>query len=190
MSRGRSAKSPRSGIEIMDSNVSLRVATLQDLQSLPNIYKEFHNFHAESIPDRLVSITDQQDGRDETNLFQKLNKIIQSEDSEIFIAEANREPIGLAEIYLRQDEINPLTVPYRYVYPQSLIITNSYRRQGIGTQLMKMVEGWAKERGVSEIRLDIWEFNEGPLPFYRQMGYQTLKRTMVHQICKEQESNG
>jgi ribosomal protein S18 acetylase RimI-like enzyme len=137
MSKGRSAKSPRSGIEIMDPNVSLRVATLQDIQRLPNIYKEFHNFHAESIPNRLVSISNQLDNRERTNLYQKLKKIVQSEDSEIFIAEANHEPIGLAEIYVRQDEINPLAVPYRYVYLQSLIITNSYRQQGIGTQLIE-----------------------------------------------------
>jgi GNAT superfamily N-acetyltransferase len=57
-------------------------------------------------------------------------------------------------------------------------------------QLIYMVEGWAKERGASEIRLETWEFPDGPLSFYEQMGYQTLKRTMVHQICKEQESNG
>jgi len=166
----------------MYQRLKLRVATIHDIQSLPNIYKEFHNLHAESIPDRLVSISDQQDDREETNLYQKLNKIIQSEDSEIFIAEANREPIGLAEIYLRQDEANPLTVLYRYVYLQSLIITSRYRRQGIGTQLMKIVEDWAKERGASEIRLETREFPNGPLSFYEQMGYQTLKRTMVYRI--------
>jgi len=173
-----------------DPKLILRVATLEDIESLSRLYCEFHNFHAKSVPDRLLGISEQPDIHEGTSLYHSLKKIIQSMDSEIFIAEADHQAIGFAEIYIRQDEANPLTVPYGYGYLQTLIITKRYRLQGMGAQLMRAVEGWAKEKGASEIRLDIWEFNEGPLAFYERMGYRTMKRTMVYRISMENESNG
>ncbi len=163
----------------MGTKIMLRMATLQDIGCLGELYGEFHNFHARGVPDRLVSILEKPDIHEGTELYQAFERIIQSEDSAIFIAEVDQLPVGLAEIYIRQDEANPLTVPYRYGYLQSLMVSQEHRRQGIGTRLMRAIERWVEEKGASEIRLETWEFPQGPLPFYEKMGYQTLKRIMV-----------
>ncbi len=87
--------------------------------------------------------------------------------------------VGLAEVYVRQDEPHPLVVPHRYGHLQSLIISASVRKQGLGRLLVEAAHHWAKERGATEMQLDIWEFEAGPLHFYEHLGYRTLKRHLI-----------
>ena len=166
-------------------NLMLRIARVQDIKCLAGLYAEFHNFHARCIPDRLIGIPEQPDIRGGNDLYMRLKKIIQNDDSAIILAETDQGPLGFAEIYIRQDEPSSHTVAYQYGFLQSLMVTSGHRRRGIGTRLVKAIEQWAKERGAYEMRLDIWEFGEGPFPFYELMNYRTLKRTMIHQIGGE-----
>jgi GNAT superfamily N-acetyltransferase len=166
----------------MNDKISIRVATIKDILDLTRLYHEMHNFHAAAVSDRLVRISEVSDIHERSDLYQEIMKIIQSMDSVIFLAEVDQKPVGLAEIHIRHDDANPLTVPYRYGYLQSLIVTASNRQRGIGTQLVAAIEHWAKEKGASEIRLNVFEFAGGPLTFYEQLGYRTLKRSLVHRL--------
>jgi hypothetical protein len=47
---------------------------------------------------------------------------------------------------------------------------------------MDEAETWARERGAEEMRLDIWEFDDGPLPVYEKRGYWTVRREMVRRL--------
>jgi ribosomal protein S18 acetylase RimI-like enzyme len=43
---------------------------------------------------------------------------------------------------------------------------------------MAAAERWAAERGLSEIELSVWEFNQSALAFYQELGYVTERRKM------------
>jgi hypothetical protein len=32
------------------------------------------------------------------------------------------------------------------------------------------------------MRLEIWEFPDGPLPFYQRLGYRTIRRTLAKEL--------
>jgi len=51
---------------------------MQDIGSLSEYNSEFHNFHVRGVPDRLVSISDQPDIHEGTELYQVLRRIVQS----------------------------------------------------------------------------------------------------------------
>ncbi|MGE5654472.1 MAG: GNAT family N-acetyltransferase, partial [Bacillota bacterium] len=72
----------------------------------------------------------------------------------------------------------------KYVYLQSLMVSHHARRWGIGRQLMDTVHQWARSQGAAEVRLETWEFPEGPQRFYEVMGYRTLRRTLVNELDK------
>lgn len=169
----------------MEDSLVLRIAGVQDIKFLAGLYAEFHNFHARYIPDRLICVQEKPDVREGNDLYRRLKKIIQNKNSAIILAETDQGPIGFAEIYILQDEPSPHTVAYQYGFLQSLAVINGHRRQGIGTRLVNAIEQWAKEKDAHEVRLELWEFEEGPLPFYELMDYRTLKRTMIHQIDGE-----
>ena len=160
------------------NHITIRTANINDLSSLTRLYFDFHEFHVKGVPDRLVSMG-QLEEYDNTELKNALEKIFRSDDSEIFLAIADNQIVGLAEVYLRADEPNPLRVARRYGFVQSLIVDEKSRKRGIGRRLMETAEKWAKSKGAFEMRLDIWEFGQGPLAFYENIGYRTIRRTMV-----------
>jgi hypothetical protein len=87
--------------------VNIRLAGKEDLEALSRLYIEFHEFHVRGIPDRLRSLGDP-DKYDCAELYPKLEKIIKSEDSVIFLAEVDEKPIGLARfMFGRTNPIQP-----------------------------------------------------------------------------------
>ena len=161
------------------SEPSLRLAGPQDFDALCRLYYEFNEFHVQGVPDRLRSLgpPEQQDW---TRLQEAFDLIFSSEAAAILLAEVSGSPAGLVEVYLREDSVeNDLTIPYRYAHIQSLIVAQQFRKQGLGSLLVEAAQEWAKARAVAEVRLDVWEFDAGPLPFYTRLGYRTLKRTLV-----------
>ena len=90
--------------------------------------------------------------------------------------------VGLAEVYLRQDESNALRTVYRYGYLQCLVVDQRLRGHDIGRQLMAAAEKWSRAQGATELRLESWEFDQGPLGFYTRQGYRTLRRTLVRTL--------
>jgi GNAT superfamily N-acetyltransferase len=158
--------------------VIVRHATMDDIEILVDLYKEFHEFHVKGVPDRLRIPCSYDDG----DLSNKIEKILSERGSAIFVAEMEDAVVGLAEVYVKQDEANSLKLSYTYAHLQSVIVREAYRRQKIGRKLLLAVEQWAKENDASEIRLDIWEFKNGPLEFYEKRGYYTLRRTMVRKL--------
>jgi GNAT superfamily N-acetyltransferase len=162
--------------------ISVRLAELRDREALCRLYHEFHQFHVRGVPDRLLGLGEPPESYEGSELYQALEKIIQEDDAAIFVAEVARQPVGLVEVYLRQDEPNPLRVSRRYGYLQSLMVYEPFRRRGVGTRLLETAQNWAREKGAAEMRLEIWEFEAGPLRFYEACGYRTLRRMLVCEL--------
>ena len=160
---------------------TIRMAGTNDIQPLCDLYYEFHEFHVCGLPDRLVAL-ERIDSHHADELRRNFNKIIKSEKSVIFVAEIADQMVGLAEVYLREDDSHPAKVSYRHGHLQSLVVSEAFRRYGVGRQLVEVAEKWAKERGAVEMRLDIWEFGQGPLRFYEKLGYRTLRRKLARQL--------
>ena len=154
---------------------------MQDLEALCRLYVGFHEFHVRGVPDRLISLGGP-DAYDCSEMYPKLEKIINGENSVILLAEVAGQPAGLAEVHVREDQPDPARLSRKYAYLQSLMVQEELRRHGAGTTLLEAAEKWGKERGATEIRLDTWEFAEGPLEFYEHRGYRTLRRTLVRQL--------
>jgi len=156
----------------------IRQANKHDLEALSRLYTEFHEFHVSGVPDRLLRF----DSSRIAELHAALQKIIENKDAVILVAEVDGQLVGLGEVYMREDSPNPLKVQHKYGHLQSMIVTESYRGRGIGTRILEAVEQWAKEKNAAEVRLDTWEFKEGPLEFYEKRGYNTLRRTLVRRL--------
>jgi len=160
------------------SGVIIRKATGEDSDVLIDLYKEFHEFHVKGVPGRLKSPATY----DKEVLRSRLGEIMEDEAAEIFIAEMDGRVIGFAEVYIKEEGLDPYRVSYKYAHLQSVMVTECYRRKGVGRKLLRFVEQWSKRKGSTELRLDMWEFSEGPLGFYEREGYRTLRRTMVRRF--------
>lgn len=162
-------------------NIQVRPASEHDIEVLCALYDEFHEFHVRGVPDRLASLHGTGPDR-RANLVARLRDLIAGDDSAIFVAEQGAQVIGLAEVYLREDDRVPARIVRRFGYLQSMVVTDDCRREGVGRELLGAAEAWAVARGAVEMRLDVWEFGEGPLRFYEHCGYRTLRRTLVRNL--------
>jgi ribosomal protein S18 acetylase RimI-like enzyme len=161
--------------------LSIRPANDRDIEALCEIYYDFHEFHVCGVPTHLRSLGDREQW-DRSYLREALGKIIKSEDSEIFVAEVAGKLAGLIEVYVRQDGDEATLVKYQYAELQSLMVSGPFRRNGVGTRLVEVAQQWAREKGATEMRLGVWEFNEAAREFYEAVGFRTLKRRMVAEL--------
>jgi GNAT superfamily N-acetyltransferase len=162
-------------------DIQVRPASEDDIGALCTLYEEFQEFHVRGVPDRLASLQGSDPGR-RADLAARLRDLIGGEQSAVLVAEQRNQVIGLAEVYLREDDHAPGKIPRRFGYLQSMVVTDECRRQGAGSRLLGAAEAWAVGRGATEMRLDIWEFPQGPLRFYEHCGYRTLRRTLVRSL--------
>jgi GNAT superfamily N-acetyltransferase len=163
---------------------NVRPATKEDIDALCQLYSDFHEFHVQGVPKRLETLRNVWD-EEKVKLAARLQEVIGSNDSAILVAEDKRVLLGFSELYLREDGRARAKPARRHCHLQSMFVAQSLRRRGIGRQLLSSSESWAQSRGASEIRLDIWEFSEGPLAFYERFGYGTYRRSLVRELDKK-----
>ena len=53
----------------------------------------------------------------------------------------------------------------------ALSVSPSYRGRGIGTQLMKAAEDYARHHGVRRLELEVFGKNEGAINLFKRLGY-------------------
>jgi ribosomal protein S18 acetylase RimI-like enzyme len=149
-----------------------------DIEALCDMYYDFHEFLVCGVPTHLCSLGDKAQW-DRASLREALDKIMQGDDSEIFVAETAGKLAGLIEVCARQDPDEAAIVQHQYAELQSLVVLAPFRRKGIGTRLVKAARRWGREKGATEMRLGVWEFNQAAREFYEAVGFRTLKRRMV-----------
>ena len=161
--------------------ITIRLAHRQDIGALCQLYYEFHEYMVQGVPQRLQSLGDYE-CFNASSLTLSLQKLMDAVDVAMWVAELNGQVVGLAEVYLRADAQEAEIVAYRYGYLQSLFVKRQFRGRGIGAQLLAAAEAWARQHGAAELRLEMWEFAQGPLGFYQQQGYGALRRTLVRAL--------
>lgn len=70
-----------------------------------------------------------------------------------------------------------------YVEITSLVVDSAYRGQGLGQRLVTVAEDWGRRKGGTQLRVRCNVKRERTHRFYRQLGYQVLKRQMVFEKC-------
>jgi len=94
-------------------------------------------------------------------------------DSGIYVAELD-SIVGWIHVSVIQSlESNP------FVEICGLVVAESYRGMGIGTQLVSMAERWAQEKGYNQIRVRTNILREESRRFYKQVGFQSKKTQEV-----------
>jgi GNAT superfamily N-acetyltransferase len=81
-----------------------------------------------------------------------------------FIAWAQNDPVGMAGTFLQKDDPRTCAVWGMWTSPR-------VRRQGIGTQLLRAAEDWARAAGATRLTFWVSDANAEAAAFYRGQGY-------------------
>lgn len=100
----------------------------------------------------------------------KIQAVLNDSTQVIFVAEINNKVVGYIHL-----------VNYDVIYADNfknclgLAVDNDYKRNGIGSALLKQAEIWAKENGAVGIRLCSGVEREKAHQFYQSQGYEVTK---------------
>jgi ribosomal protein S18 acetylase RimI-like enzyme len=84
-----------------------------------------------------------------------------------FIAERDGQVAGYARLLLNRDE--------NRLYVSSLYFLPGFEGQGMGGRLLEAAEGYATEKGLSELWVGVMVRNRRALDFYRKVGFQFVR---------------
>lgn len=81
-----------------------------------------------------------------------------------FVAEANSEIVGISLYYIKYS-----TWKGKCVFLEDIIVTERYRKYGIGKKLFDEVVRVAKEMKVKRLEWQVLEWNEPAINFYKKL---------------------
>jgi ribosomal protein S18 acetylase RimI-like enzyme len=141
------------------SNLSFRVATINDLKTL----LEFEQgvIEAEKPLDPFLG---------EGSLhYYNINEMITANHIHLIVAVINRELVGSG--YLRIENSRHYHKNPKHGYIGFIYVKPAFRGQKISSKILENLKIWAKEKELKELRLDVYSNNIGALKAYENFGF-------------------
>lgn len=156
--------------------LTIREATPDDFAALGTLLDEIQALHAHALPHvfRAGSVASQG--------FERARAALDNPNMALFVAEEEGQIVGMVDVRVMQTGDDPLFVPRRYAKIETIVVSAAHQRKGVGRALMERAHRWAHERGLDEVMLGVWEFNQGAIAFYEELGYQTAFRRMWRRL--------
>lgn len=153
--------------------VTIRKGTKSDAPLLARLNAAVQSMHYEQVPTFFKP--PQADNPDLIALFvDRLNR----EDHIVYIAELDGQAVGHVVCVVQRRPDNPFTFAVNRLHIDEMSVDERYRRQGIGSALMNQVFELVRERDLSQVTLNVWQFNEQAIAFYRRHGFDAYSLNM------------
>lgn len=150
----------------------IKLATIGDYCAVNLIVKEGQDEHSEALP-HIFKKTDQVMPE---NYFREL---VEDSKSDIIIAKIGDEVVGFAVMELKEAPPFDSMTPRKFAYMSDFGINSTYQRKGIGKSLFEACLEWSKNKDVTSLELNVWEFNQKAISFYESFGMETISRKMT-----------
>ncbi|MBZ0328675.1 MAG: GNAT family N-acetyltransferase [Altibacter sp.] len=141
----------------MDHNV--RIATLDDLPIL--LQFEQGIIEAERPMDPTI--------KDEKISYYDISELIIQDESEVYVVE--REGGIIASGYAKIKDDRPYLKHKKQGYLGFMFVPFEHRGKGLNKVLLDALLKWCKQRGVFEIRLDVYNANSSAIRAYEKAGF-------------------
>lgn len=158
----------------MGSQLTVREASAADAATLARLNAVVQGLHHDAYPDRFYE-------PDETRVAPFYRALLEGmTGSAVPLArawlcvDATDEAMGYVLALVRDRHDNPFTRAHRCIELDQIAIVDEERGAGAGRLLAAVVIDWARELGVEEVELSVWDFNEGARAFFASLGAEPL----------------
>lgn len=101
--------------------------------------------------------------------YYDIEDLIESERSEIVVAEADGEVIGVGYAQIRDSK--PYWKEPSFVYLGFMYVLPSFRGKGINRLIIDYLKEWSLLKGLRELRLDVYVENAAAIRAYEKVGF-------------------
>src|SRR5215467_11790170 len=140
--------------------VRIRAYQAEDQDRLEACILELQNFERTLEPDRVEGVQIVARKREE------LLAIVRQNRGQIFVAEVNAEVVGCVGVRLEHEEGEYLSSLVDYAYISDLVVLPSHRGQGYGTMLLQKAEEFARQRGMTMLKIHVLVKNQQATSVY------------------------
>ena len=151
----------------------IRRAEPGDYEAVAMLNREIQQKHAEVHPHRFKPASD------ETLTVSAFDVLLNDPAATPLVVVDDEAVTG----YVSGREVQRTDTPYRFahcvLYIDQLCVVRSARRKGHGRRLMEAMKSVAMERGISDLELDTWAFNDEARPFFRSVGFRDITIRMA-----------
>jgi diamine N-acetyltransferase len=156
--------------------LSIRAAVASDYEGLCVLFHEGDTLHNENLPRIFRKHKEPVRERD------SVLSLIAAEDVGFFVAQSENRLTGMICVLIKESPDKPFFTRRRYALVDEIVVLEKYRRSGIGQALIEKAQEWALAKGAESIELNVWEFNQDAIDFYKKLGYETASRKMNKQL--------
>lgn len=144
-------------------NMTTRAATLDDLEAL-NVLQQ-----ALIEVERPMDASLRQQG---TIYYYDLAELITSEKSEVLVVCNQEEIVGCGYGLIKPHD-RDIYITTHYGYIGFMYVKEAYRGKGLGQVILNKLVEWLKSRGMSDIRLQVYQNNPNAIKAYEKAGFQS-----------------
>lgn len=155
--------------------MEFRKAKKEDLNQVVEIMEQIQRLHYEARPDIFKKKTKEE-------IQKEAAQMIKNKESNVIVAVIENEIYGVL-ICRKKEVINHINLKdSKSLWIDELGVSEKYRKNGIGKELMKEAENLAKQLGCKTITLNCWSFNETALKFYEKRGMKNQRIIMEKEV--------
>ena len=156
--------------------MKIRNAEEKDIQRISELLVQIGTLHHNARPDIFNPATPKFGVDELREIFEAPNKFVLVAVDDFDIVK------GHLFSHIRESDGNGVIAKIKTMWIEDLCVDDKCRGEGVGSLLLNAVENIAKEKGCDSITLNVWEFNETAMNFYKKhdMGIQrfTLEKTL------------
>jgi len=154
----------------------MKIIRTTDYETIAKLNQSVHDLHYELYPKYFKQY-------DYEAIKEFFKGIIHDERFIFLLVEDDGEAIGYAWIEIRNYPESPFKKAYKSVYVHQISVTETKRKKGYGSRLMKEIYEIAKNKGIDWVELDYWLENKIAKDFYKKLGFKKY-REFVHKEIK------
>ncbi|MFP3597814.1 GNAT family N-acetyltransferase [Chryseobacterium sp. SIMBA_029] len=109
--------------------------------------------------------------------YYDLESLMNSKDATLIVAEKDHEVIASGYALIKQPEKDYSTFK-DYAYLGFMFVKPEHRGKGVNQLIVDELIRWSRNKGISEIRLDVYDQNESAVKAYEKAGFEPLFLTM------------
>jgi ribosomal protein S18 acetylase RimI-like enzyme len=100
----------------------------------------------------------------------------------VFIAEVDQTVVGFIGVIARVAPKEPDEEATPYTYISDLVVLPTYRRRGIGSALLRHAEAYARDCGMTVLRINVLAKNQVAGQLYRTFGFSDYRIELLKRL--------
>ena len=104
--------------------------------------------------------------------YYDLLKLISSSEAEVLVAESEGRVVGSGYVQIRKAD--PFLKHEHFAYLGFMYVEPAFRGKGINQLILDALINWAEAKGISEVRLEVYDENIVAKNAYRKAGFSPI----------------